>query len=130
MLTLHRSVLFDANADSIATELRERAEAKGMPLRVLVDISCLPKSYISYLVGLGFANGFISKLDCLYSEGRYDLAGASTQGGPLSIISEGDWSSLLIPYLEAAETFPSQRDLLGAIANEDHRFGPLNTFWV
>ena len=118
VLALERSVLFDANADLIATELRERAEAKGMPLRVLIDISCIPKSYISYLVGLGFANGFVSRLDCLYSEGRYDLAGASTQGGPLSIISEGDWSSLLIPYLEAAETFPSQRDLLVILGGE------------
>ncbi len=117
-VALERSVLFDANADIIATELRERAEAKGMPLRVLVDISCMPKSYISYLVGLGFANGYVSRLDCLYSEGRYNLAGASTQGGPLSVISEGDWSSLLIPYLEAAETFPSQRDLLVILGGE------------
>jgi hypothetical protein len=118
VLALERSVIFDANADIIATELRERAEAKGTPLRVLVDISCMPKSYISYLVGLGFANGYVSRLDCLYSEGRYNLAGASTQGGPLSVISEGDWSSLLIPYLEAAETFPSQRDLLVILGGE------------
>lgn len=118
VLALNQSVLFDANADRIAAELRERAEAKGMPLRVLIDISCIPKSYVSYLVGLGFANGFVSKLDCLYSEGRYQLAGASTLGGPLSIISEGDWSSLLVPYLEAAETFPSQRDLLVILGGE------------
>ena len=118
VLALRRSVEFAANADLLATAIRERTERKGSPLRVLADISCLPKSYISFLCGLGFDNGYVARLDCLYSEGRYDLSGASSPGGPLSIISEGDWTSLLVPFLEAAETFPSQRDLLVILGGE------------
>ncbi|AZO81960.1 MULTISPECIES: hypothetical protein [unclassified Bosea (in: a-proteobacteria)] len=118
ILRLSRSIAFDKNSTDLENELRDRFLAKGRPLRILVDISCMPRSYLSFLCGLGFANDYICRFDCLYSEGQYDMRGSPSPGGPLSIISEGEWTSLQIPYLEASETFPVERDLIVILGGE------------
>jgi hypothetical protein len=118
ILSLQKSTAFDANSEAIETALRDRFQVRKAPLSVLLDISCIPKAYISFLCGLGFTNDYVCRLDCLYSEGTYDLAGASTPGGPLSIISEGEWTSQQIPYLEASDMFSSKRDLIVILGGE------------
>jgi hypothetical protein len=118
ILLLNQSTEFDTNSVLIETALRDRFQERKLPLRVLVDISCIPKAYISFLCGLGFTNDYVCRLDCLYSEGTYNIAGASTPGGPLSIISEGEWTSQQIPYLEASDMFSSKRDLIVILGGE------------
>ena len=38
-----------------------------------MDITCIPKTYILYLLGLGFTEEVVARLDCLYAPGTYDL---------------------------------------------------------
>jgi hypothetical protein len=118
LLELGASIEFDANSEILQAEIRDGFVKKGAPLRVLIDISCMPKSYVGFLCGLGFGSDYVCRLDCLYSEGAYNLSETTSQGGPLSVISEGEWSSIQIPYLEANETFPSERGLLVVLGGE------------
>lgn len=118
-LALARSTDFEANSEALQLLIRDRFLKAKRPLRVLIDITCIPRSYVSFLCGLGFSNDYFSRLDCLYAEGAYTLTGLSTAtGGPLSIISEGEWTSLQVPYLEAANIFSSERDLIVVLGGE------------
>ncbi|ABE41170.1 hypothetical protein RPD_3951 [Rhodopseudomonas palustris BisB5] len=118
VLRLNRSTDFEANSERLQTLLRDRFVRCGRPLRVLIDITCMPKSYIGFLCGLGFSNDYVCRIDCLYSEGVYALSGVGDSGGPRSIISEGEWTSLQIPYLEASNIFSSERDLIVTLGGE------------
>lgn len=118
ILQLGRSTAFDINITEIELQIRDRFSIRKRPLRVLVDISCIPKSYLSFLCGLGFSNDYICRFDCLYSEGKYDMIGVPGPGGPRSIMSEGEWTSLQIPYLEANEVFAVERDLIVILGGE------------
>jgi hypothetical protein len=117
---LGSALAFQENSASLERTLSEAFVKVGRPLRVLVDISCLPRSYCAFLVGLGFGREIFGRLDCLYSEGvyRWDVSSEDAGSGPRSIISVGEWASLQIPYLEAQETIPASRDLLVQIGGE------------
>lgn len=118
-LALARSTDFDANSETLQALIRDRFFRAKRPLRVLMDITCIPKAYVSFLCGLGFSNEYFSRIDCLYAEGAYTLTGVPAAGrGPFSIISEGEWTSLQVPYLEAANIFSSKRDLIVVLGGE------------
>ncbi|WP_210324803.1 hypothetical protein [Microvirga alba] len=125
VLDFERSTDFGANADRFERLLRDLYVQKGRPLKILVDVTCLPKSYILFLFGCGFKRDYVSRLDCVYAEGAYSLhedhasAKSPEQPGTASgIISEGEWQSLQVPYLEAESAMPMYRDLIVAMGGE------------
>jgi len=111
------------NFVALKSWLQDRYIAAGRPLSLLVDVSCLPKTYILYLFGLGFTEEILARLDCLYAPGKYDLLADHAQSssglsGPRSIISEGDWCARQIPYLEATNYIAADSDLLVTLGGE------------
>jgi hypothetical protein len=88
-----------------------------------MDVTCIPKTYVLYLLGLGFTEELVARLDCIYAPGIYDLmadnaAGSSVVSGPRSILSEGEWRSRQVPYLEAANYIANDSDLLVTLGGE------------
>ena len=123
VVDLSRSVAFSENVEKIERFIEDQYVATSRPLSVLLDITCVPKSYILFLLGLGFSKDFFTRLDCLYAEGAYSLDSLQ-QDDPAfgstgrAIMSDGAWESVQIPYLESAATIPADRDLLVAMGGE------------
>jgi hypothetical protein len=117
IINMKTSLDFNDNVRSFETILRDEYIRLGRPIRMLVDISCFPKSYLSFLCGVGFEQELLAKLDCIYSLGKYQMTEAGDVG-PLSVISEGEWQSLQIPYLESTNSFSSERDIIVALGGE------------
>jgi hypothetical protein len=96
----------------------------GRPLKVLIDISCLPKNYLLFLIGLGFSQDIFACFDCLYSAGRYDLASedkdTSDEAGRIhrALTSSGKWITKQIPFLSSESTFPETRDMVVSMGGE------------
>lgn len=111
------------NFSAMKAWLRDLYAKARRPLSILVDITCIPKTYVLFLIGLGFTDELIARIDCLYTPGRYDLV---TEGmrtppaltGPRSLLSEGEWRSRQIPYLEASEYIANDADLLVTLGGE------------
>ena len=123
IVELLSAIEFEANALKILAVLRDRMDKVGRPLRILLDITCIPKAYLLYILGSSFKTGYVSRLDCVYCEGEYalDVSHADVNAdsaAKMGIISEGDWSSLRVPYFEAEASFPSGRDLFVAMGGE------------
>jgi hypothetical protein len=95
----------------------------GRPLSVLLDVTCIPKTYVLFLIGLGFTDELFARCDCLYSPGRYDLSpvplvGNGSVSGPRSLLSEGEWTSIQIPYLESNAYIANDCDLIVTLGGE------------
>jgi hypothetical protein len=123
LLPLDSAIEFRKNANSIETLIREHYARVRRPLRILVDVSCLPKNYILFLLGLGFRREFVGRFDLLYSEGRYHYETESptrptTSQNLRGVISDGEWTSLQIPYLEGRQYIPEVRDLIASLGGE------------
>ena len=123
VLRLSKSTDLQPNYKAIESLLRDRSTRAKRPLRVLVDITCLPKAYVMFLVGAGFLRDYLAVLDCLYAAGTYDHAGldnAKTTAAVTnrSLVSLGDWRPELIPYLRSTEMIPTSRDLLVTLGGE------------
>lgn len=97
-LDLDISTEFAKNANRIESFIQDVAVKAGRPLKIFLDFTCVPKSYLLFLLGLGFSRNYVSRLDCVYAEGAYSLADLSGEpaGGEKArgIISEGEWESL------------------------------------
>ncbi|MBP2274722.1 hypothetical protein D9M73_72630 [compost metagenome] len=111
------------NYKIIEALLRDRASKTARPLRVLVDISCIPKAYVMFFVGAGFSRDYLAVMDCVYVAGTYDhtdadVAKSTSANGNRTLVSAGDWRPELIPYLKAAELMPASNDLLVALGGE------------
>lgn len=114
------SLEFEANIKILQKLIGDALAKKGLALRVLLDMTCMPKRYLLFLLGLGFRGGQFSQFDLLYAEGKYEVhddpaAGKTTRRG---LVSEGEWSSVQVPYLEAKEYAPSKRDLCVSVGAE------------
>jgi hypothetical protein len=128
MKELSPSIQSQENFGVLEAWIREKYVTVGRPLRILCDITCLPKSYLLFLVGLGFTRDYFACFDCVYTAGKYDLAkeqafptsngGKPAIGGPRSLVSNGDWHPTLIPYLTAAQYLPGSTDLFIAMGGE------------
>jgi hypothetical protein len=122
LLDLDISTEFAKNANRIESFIQDVSVKAGRPLKVFLDITCVPKSYLLFLLGLGFSRNYVSRLDCVYSEGAYALADLSGEpaGGEKArgIISEGEWESLQVPYLGAERAIPGARDLFVTMGGE------------
>jgi len=120
---LEASTEAEKNFRALKAWLQDLYAKAGRPLSILLDITCVPKTYVLYLIGLGFSDELVARLDCLYTPGRYDLVsgGAATPPaltGPRSLLSEGEWHSRQIPYLEASEYIANDADLLVTLGGE------------
>ena len=123
IIDLQISTSLQENYKIIETVLRDHASELKRPLRVLIDISCIPKAYVMFLVGAGFSRDYLAVMDCVYVAGAYDHTaveppkiGATT--GNRTLVSVGDWRPELIPYLTAADLMPARRDLLVTMGGE------------
>jgi hypothetical protein len=97
--------------------------AIGRPLSILMDVTCIPKTYVLYLFGLGFTEELVARLDCLYTPGIYDLMaddgrGPSSLSGPRSLLSEGEWYSRQVPYRESENYIANDCDVLVTLGGE------------
>jgi hypothetical protein len=111
------------NFQALKAWLQDRYVNTGRPLSILMDVTCIPKTYVLYLFALGFTEELVARLDCLYAPGTYDLmadggAGASSLAGPRSILSEGEWFSRQVPYLEADDYIANDCDILVTLGGE------------
>lgn len=104
--------------------IEERHNKIGRPIKVLIDISCLPKNYLLFLIGFGFSQDIFACFDCLYSAGKYDLGGddegASDEAGRIhrALTSSGKWMAKQIPFMSSENTFPDSRDLVVSMGGE------------
>ena len=113
----------EKNFPAIKAWLQDLYAAAQRPLSILLDITCIPKTYVLYMIGLGFSDELVARIDCLYTPGKYDLvSGAAATPpaltGPRSLLSEGEWHSRQIPYLEASEYIANDADLLVTLGGE------------
>ena len=113
----------EKNFASIKAWLQDLYARAERPLSILLDMTCIPKTYVLYLIGLGFSDELSARMDCVYTPGKYDLvsggAGApAALTGPRSLLSEGEWHSRQIPYLEASEYIANDADLLVTLGGE------------
>jgi hypothetical protein len=111
---------FSQNCSDIESYFSKHFSQVGRPLRVLVDMSCLPKRYLLFILGLGFRNEYISSFDFIYAEGRYDVRSIKSNlvNSVSGLISRGDWATLQIPYMEGQSYSPSERDLCLSLGAE------------
>ena len=110
VLLFDSSVRQDKNFPLIFKLLEDAAVRAKRPLHVLFDMTCFPKRYLLYFLGVCFQTEFAVSLDYLYSEGRY-LPGAQLEGlaEVKRLVSEGEWQMLQVPYFESRE-FGSDSD--------------------
>lgn len=120
LLKLDQSVRFPENAQRIEEYFRDKFECLGRPIRLLLDITCMPKSYLLFLIGMGFTRDFFCRIDCVYAEGDYNLEASTPDpvSGNVGLISEGEWGALQVPYLGADSAIPAHRDLIVAMGGE------------
>ncbi|WP_316186323.1 MULTISPECIES: hypothetical protein [unclassified Bradyrhizobium] len=122
LVELDSSTSFPSNVQKIDEFLQSKLTLAQRPLRVLCDISCIPKSYILLLIGFGFRKNYFARFDCVYAEGRYPLSKQHAAASPVkssgSITSEGVWQSLPVPFFESESTIPNERDVLVALGGE------------
>ncbi len=123
IVELQTSTSLQENYKAIKALLRDRSSNAARPLRALVDISCIPKAYVMFLVGAGFSRDYLAVMDCVYVAGTYDHTDAeatksTSATGNRTLVSAGDWRPELIPYLKAAELMPASNDLLVTLGGE------------
>lgn len=117
------SIDIERNFAGLKAWLQDLYAKAERPLSILLDITCIPKTYVLYLIGLGFSDELVARIDCLYTPGKYDLVSSGTVmppalTGPRSLLSEGEWHSRQIPYLEASEYIANDADLLVTLGGE------------
>lgn len=120
-ISLLNSLEIKSNCAKIQAWIEQEYRRLKRPLKLLFDISCLPKSYVMFLIGMGFSLDIITQLDFFYSPGRYNLYGPSepdTLSGPRSLVSVGDWVSYQIPYLNSRNYMRGKRAVYVALGGE------------
>jgi hypothetical protein len=117
ILQLQSSVDWDANLPILDRMLGEEAAKLGRPLRMLVDMTCLPKRYLLFLLGKAFREELASSLEFVYAEADVykTMPGAPETG---RYVSEGEWKSVQMPYFEPTEYAPTRSDLFISLGAE------------
>ncbi|MER8486569.1 hypothetical protein [Mesorhizobium sp. M1322] len=120
IVQLGPSVEFAANFIAINSLILDAVRVASRPISILLDISCVPKRYFLFLLGLGFKQELIGRMDILYSEGKYVPADVIRNGTNVDkgFVSEGEWTSVQIPYLEDSDYSPDSRDLFVSVGAE------------
>ncbi len=106
---------------AIAKLFEERFAQLRRPMRVLMDVSSIPKKYLLYVLGMGFKREFVASMTFLYAEARYEALPTSAtplSTNPAGLISDGEWTSVQVPFLEADNYAPSKRDVVVSLGAE------------
>jgi len=88
---------------------------------ITLDISCCPKSLISYILGIGFSRGLLKSIDLFYAHIDYEdkaTRALDANQHQAYVFTEGDWTSVQIPYLEGDYRPSAQRKLLVTMGAE------------
>ncbi|WPZ24059.1 hypothetical protein UM399_07580 [Sulfitobacter pontiacus] len=123
-LRVSKATEIEPNFEIFRKFVEDRYSAVGRPLKVLIDISCMPKNYLLFLLGLGFVNDYFACFDCVYSAGNYDLVSkpeeSADEAGRIhrALTSKGDWTSRQLPFFGGRDVFPKSRDLLVSMGGE------------
>jgi hypothetical protein len=116
--TLEGSTVWNENVAALDQLIAETVSRAGRPISVLLDMSCLPKRYALFLVGRGFRQEHMARMDVLYAEAeRYETTKLK-HSGAVSIVSEGAWTSVQVPYFEGNNYTPERRDLFISLGGE------------
>lgn len=117
IVQLESSVDWDANLPILDRMLGEEAARVGRPLRMLVDMTCLPKRYLLFMLGKAFREELASSLEFVYAEADVykEVPGAAATSG---YVSEGEWKSVQVPYFEPSEFAPTRSDLFISLGAE------------
>jgi hypothetical protein len=111
------------NFEKIQKFLSGKRQDARRPLRVAVNMSCLPKAYLLFLLGVFFKSDIAMEADFLYSPGVYDLVvenaveGPSAPG-PRGLLSIGEWKSQQLPFFTGQQVFASEQDLIVTVGGE------------
>lgn len=123
-LRLSKATEIEQNFETFRKFVEDKYSTIGRPLKVLVDISCMPKNYLLFLLGLGFVNDYFACFDCVYSAGNYDLVSEPEESADevgrihRALTSKGDWTSRQLPFFGGRDVFPKSRDLLVSMGGE------------
>ncbi|KAB2686787.1 hypothetical protein [Brucella pseudogrignonensis] len=120
-IELKVSTNFSDNTELIQDAIHGVYKKKSRALNVLIDITCMPKRYILFILGLGFRRELFSSIDILYAEAeKYELTSSAvgTERPQIGLVSQGNWTSEQIPYLEAENYVPDKRDLFISVGAE------------
>lgn len=117
------SGVFD-NIESTMLSLRKEL---NRPLRVLVDLSPLPRYFSLGAVALCLNDGFAEFADVLYSEGIYGESAAAT---PVEVTEQtGTWEAIAIPRMEG-DWYPTHdRHFLISVGFEPNKAARLADRW-
>lgn len=127
-LDLQRSAHFTENAERLEQEIFRVARTKGRALRVMMDMTCIPKRYLLFLLGMGFRRELFTSIDLVYAEAeKYEMQTASIEvaGRPVGLISEGEWTTSQIPYLESEDYVSDRRNLYISVGAEITQASPI-----
>jgi len=121
IVKLARSQEFSENAGVLEQLIQVRYAATKRSIRILVDMTCLPKAYLLYLLGCGFQREYVASIDFIYCQGKYSIpeqASGRSLVSRIGLVSEGEWSTLQIPYFEARDFAAGQKDLIVSVGAE------------
>lgn len=127
-LDLERSAQFTDNSETLEREIFAVVRRRGRALRVLMDMTCIPKRYLLFLLGLGFRRELFTSIDLVYAEAeKYEMSVAPVDaaGRALGLISEGEWTTSQIPYLESEDYVPDRRNLYISVGAELTQASPI-----
>lgn len=96
------SIETQENFEKLKTYLLSKFNELGRPFSMTVDISCCPKSYISFLIAYSFSQNIIGRLSFYYAHTDYKSKSKATRNSTDAVFkfTEGDWNTVQIPYLE------------------------------
>lgn len=118
-ITFEASLHYERNFQMMEKHLRAAYGERGRPLDLLLDMSCMPKKYILYMMAMSFSNEYVRSIDFIYSAGSYNPSNDREKSGAMSWSrGEGDWSSVQVPYLEAENFIPDARGLIVSLGAE------------
>ncbi len=113
------SLEYETNFGLLHQHVAAHSLARGGALRLLFDMTCMPKKYILFLLGMAFKNEYVKSVDFVYSEGAYrSTRSADIEGVRGWNPSEGEWSSVQVPYFEANDFMPDARGLIVSLGAE------------
>lgn len=119
VLKLSSSIDADHNFKLIKEHLKKKKKDIGRPLKILCDISCLPKAYVAFLIGLGFRGEFATKVTFFYAEAeRYSLKEGQRFSAKHNLMTVGDWSINQIPYFESIDFISDDHPLAVSLGAE------------
>lgn len=84
----------------LAQFLIDEYRSHSRRLHISIDSSCCPKSILLFLIAFGIRTGLAYRVTVFYSEGNYTPPEGVVKSLDRYSFTQGDWRSVLVPYLE------------------------------